>query len=156
MRAAPSVAAPVGDCPVERGLIVLAYLVSGLLLAAWALGWQLGWQALPVRLPPAAVLGLGALLGGLVGVPLARRALPGDVVQLVWDGEGWSIRPAAPAAPPMAMAALTVALDVGPWLLLRAWPGSGRPRWLVLRQRQVGGAWHLLRVALQAHAGGRR
>ena len=153
MRAAPPVAAPVGDGRPERVLITLLYALTGAVLAAWA-GAMVD---LPDdRLVTVPMTLAGALLGLLVGRPVARRLLPGDLAQLAWDGRAWAVRSAGGADPGQAVASLAVVLDLGPWLLLKLGVAPGQVRWLVLHQRQAGKAWHLLRVALRAHAGMRR
>ncbi len=157
MRAAPAVTASLDGCWPERVLIALLYALSGAALAAWASaqGQFAGRDAMAV-VP--ALAAAGALLSGLLGAGLARHLLPGDAAELGWDGATWSLRRQqgqGGAADRCPLLALAVMIDLGAWLLLQAREGGAArgATWLVLRQRQVGASWHLLRVALQAHAG---
>ena len=150
MRAAPAVSAPLDDCLPEQLLIALLYGATGAALAAWA-------AAHGQRGSGPAWLLLGLAIGAALGLVVARRVLPGKFIVLTWDGAAWSVqRPVAQAlAETVALTSLRLLMDLGPWLLLRAADGAGRPHWLVLRERRVGAGWHLLRVALTAHAQGR-
>ena len=150
MRAAPAISAPLDDCRPERVVIALLYGVTGAAVAGWAAA-----QALSGGGPLWPLLGLAC--GALAGRVLARRLLPGDVTQLAWDGSAWFVqrRAATGASDTAALPDLRQVFDLGPWLLLRASEGPGRQLWLVLRERRVGAGWHLLRVALAAHARGR-
>ena len=150
MRAAPAVSAPLDDCRPERVVIALLYGATGAAMAGWAAAHLRSGGG-----PLWPVLGLGC--GVALGLLVARRLLPGDVTQLAWDGSAWSVqrRVASGATDTAGLTDLQQVFDLGPWLLLRANDGPGRPRWLVLRERRVGPGWHLLRVALAAHARGR-
>ena len=150
MRAAPAISAPLDDCRPERVVIALLYGITGAAMAGWAAAHGLPGGGLFWPL-------LGLACGLLAGLVMARRLLPGDVTQLGWDGSAWFVqrRAAAGVAETAALTDLQRVFDLGPWLLLRASDGQRRPRWLVLRERCVGAGWHLLRVALRAHAGGR-
>ena len=154
MRAAPAVTASLDGCWPERVLIALLYALTGAALAAWAAAH--GQFAAMAVVPTWAAA--GALLSGLIGAGLARHLLPGDAAELGWDGAAWSLRRQqvqGGAADRCPLLALAVMIDLGVWLLLQAREGGAArgATWLVLRQRQVGASWHLLRVALQAHAG---
>ena len=152
VRAAPAVSASLDDCRPERVLIALLYGGTGAALVAWAATPSLAGG--PAAIWPV----LGWLAGGAVGWQVARWLLPGGWAALGWDGQAWSLtQRASPGAVVVTpVADLRWLLDLGPWLLLRAHCGSSQPRWLVLRQRRVGADWHLLRVALTAHARGHR
>ena len=154
MRAAPAVTASLDGCWPERVLIALLYALTGAALGAWAAA-QGQFAAMAVVPAWAAA---GALLSGLLGAGLARHLLPGDAAELGWDGATWSLRRQqvqGGAADRCPLLALAVMIDLGAWLLLQAREGGAArgATWLVLRRRQVGASWHLLRVALQAHAG---
>ena len=146
MRAAPAISAPLDDCRPERVVIALLYGATGAAMAGWAAA-----HALPAGGPLWPLSGL--VCGALAGWLLARRLLPGDVTQLGWDGSVWFVQRRASAS--TALADLRQVFDLGPWVLLRAHQGPGRQHWLVLREQRVGPGWHLLRVALAAHARGR-
>jgi hypothetical protein len=62
---------------------------------------------------------------------------------LRWDGQVWRLD-AVPGE-------LTVAVDIGPWMLLRFTPGAGsRTRWLPVQRRGLEAQWHALRCAVYA------
>ena len=153
MRAAPAVSALLDDCRSERVLIALLYGATGAALAAWAAAHG------SVGGEPIGTLGplLGLSIGVWAGLKLARQLLPAGLSQLNWDGQAWSVQRLAATCQPetVALTHLRRLFDLGPWLLLRASDGPGRHCWLVLRERRVGAGWHLLRVALAAHARGR-
>ena len=150
MRAAPAVSALLDDCRSERVLIALLYGATGAALAGWgvAQGGAGGGPVGPL---------LGLSVGVWAGLKLARHLLPGQVTQLNWDGQAWSVQRQVATGQPetVALTDLRRIFDLGPWQLLRARDGPGRPCWLVLRERRVGAGWHLLRVALTAHGRGR-
>ena len=98
----------------------------------------------------------GSDTGSWLGAGLARLALPANAQCLRWDGQVWSLVLRAPdggVGAEMAVERLAVAIDLGSWLLLRAYAVAGGSRWQVARASCVGAAWHGLRVALKAHAG---
>ena len=154
MRNAPAVSAQLDGGWPERVLISLFYALSAAVLAFWL-------QALAV-LPASPAVWLAAATGiaaaTALGAVLAKRALPPDGDQLVWDGQAWTLqvrgcgkRMAATRRIPLTCVVMT--LDLGAWLLLRLQPATGGLRWQVARAACVGPAWHGLRVALLAHAG---
>ena len=138
----------------ERVLIGLLYALGAAVLAYWLQALAMlpasGWVWLGDAFGVVGAAGLGALL--------ARRALPPDGHQLLWDGQAWALRlrsPANPmaAAPPTPLLSVVMTLDLGGWLLLRLRPVTGNTRWQVARSACVGAAWHGLRVALTAQSG---
>jgi hypothetical protein len=156
MRAAPAVSAPLDDCRPERVLIALLYGGTGAAVAAWAAASAVADGSAALR--PLHWLVLGLAMGGAAGWQIARRLLPPGRVSLGWDGQAWALGQRTPSGVVAAIPVVEMRwlIDLGPWLLLRARCGLGRPRWLVVRQQRAGANWHLLRVALMAHARGRR
>jgi hypothetical protein len=62
---------------------------------------------------------------------------------LCWDGQAWQLD-AIPGG-------LSVAIDLGPWMLLRFTPeAGGRARWLPVQRRGLEAQWHALRCAVYA------
>ena len=120
------------------------------------------WRALNLGLPALAAAALAAGIAGHAGAAAASvvlsavaaasaaafaatRWLPAPA-DLVWDGQAWS----ADGTP----GTLDIAIDAGPWMLLRLRPtAGGRRRWLPLSAAEAGPAWHALRVAAFATAG---
>ncbi len=148
MRAAPAVSADLPACRAERMLIIALYALTGAALGYWGAALP-GWPSDPW------VWALTLMLpAGWLGAWVARRLLPGKLTGLRWSGEAWAVITTDTQAGDAfrILPKLAVALDLGPWLLLKAAETNGARLWLVLRQRQAGPAWHLLRVALQAHA----
>jgi len=152
MRAAPAIDAALSAGGPERMLIVVLHAVAGAVLVAWAAAWVEPGSVWPW----AAGLCVVAGVAGWGGARLARRALPPSSDRLRWDGQAWSLRPVsagAGAGDGLLLAAVTVTLDLGRWVLLRLQPATGGIAWRVADARTAGPAWHTLRVALLAHAG---
>ncbi len=161
MRAAPPIDCPLADGRVERRLIAALHAATGAVLGAWLLA------SVDAPIPPlGAAVGLlaTAVAAGLVGLRLARRTLPVMPQRLRWDGQRWTLFGASAAPESLAGCAsaaavaqplgeLSVALDLGPWVLLCLRTGSGGRRWAVLRRRMAAAQWHGLQLALRAHGG---
>jgi hypothetical protein len=118
-----------------------------LLGAAVALGW---WLAVPAPASGATMLGallaaacLGAALFGVRRVPPTR---------LRWDGQRWFVGVVGPADSDPSAADLTVAIDLGGWMLLRLRrrdaPRWRRAFWLPAQRRGHETQWHALRCAV--------
>ncbi|MCW5611208.1 MAG: hypothetical protein KIS83_11070 [Rubrivivax sp.] len=121
------------------------------------------WRALNLGLPALAAAALAAWVAGHATPRRHRRCCPRwrlasaaafaatrwlpAPADLVWDGQAWS----ADGTP----GTLDIAIDAGPWMLLRLRPAAGayRRRWLPLSAAEAGPAWHALRVAAFATAG---
>ena len=151
MQAAPAVSADLDDGRPERVLISLLHALTGAAIAAWAQGHF----DVTSSVQGLIVVIFAGVAAALLGAGLARHALPADAQCLRWDGQVWSLVLRAPGGvgAGIAVARLVVAIDLGPWLLLRAYAVAGGSRWQVARASCVGAAWHGLRVALKAHAG---
>ena len=165
MRAAPAVDAALGSGRVERMLITLLHAGAGAAFSVWvaahaeALAGPL-FAGLPWLMGSAGALGLG-----LVGCWLARQALPAEPARLRWDGSAWQLCNELGDEDLVPLQRVVVAMDLGTWLLLQLVPvdtmrstqrSAQRSSWRVASAPAVGGAWHGLRVALQAHAGAPR
>ena len=173
MRAAPAVDAALGSGRVERMLITLLHAGAGAAFSVWAAAHAealagASFAGLPWLMGSAGALGLG-----LVGFWLARQALPAEPARLRWDGSTWQLcRPLRSELRGAGRSELrddglvplqrvVVAMDLGAWMLLQLVPADAkrstqRSGWRVASAQGVGGAWHGLRVALQAHAGAPR
>ena len=160
MRAAPPIDCPLADGRVERRLIAALHAATGAVLGAWLLA------SVDAPIPPlGAAVGLlaAAVAAGLIGLRLARRTLPVTSQRLRWDGQRWalfsasaataSLRAASAPAVAQPLGELSVALDLGPWLLLRLRIDGGARRWAVLRRQVAAAQWHGLQLALRAHGG---
>jgi hypothetical protein len=139
MRAAPAVRITAVPSPVSRRLVALLASSAAAMLSWWAGGW-LDWSARVA----AGVMAAAALLAWLgIGAALSRRP-----VTLDWNGRQWTW-----LSPPPAVAEageIGVAMDLGPWLLLRfrRTDGPRRSRWIALQRAGLETHWHALRCAL--------
>ena len=147
MRASPPVHVPL-RCFGAWRVAVLALTVSGLtVMGAWLLQREQ---------PPLAwvVVGLacGAPLLACLGVSLAKVS----AVDLWWDGQGWSLRSWLTANADPVVGEVSVAIDLGAWMLLRFRPSNAsrwrRPTWLPVQRRGIESQWHALRCAVHAPA----
>lgn len=83
-----------------------------------------------------------------LGASLVHRL---RATHLRWDGLAWHLGPISDAATP---GELQVAIDLGPWMLLRfsaSLPDScarARTLWLPVQRRGLEGEWHALRCAV--------
>ena len=114
-------------------IVMLAWLASSQPLVSVASRWS------------AAVASLVLLLFGAS----AARVAP---VSLRWDGQLWHLGPPESAGHEPDSGALHVALDFGPWMLLRFEPAESawraRPTWLPVQRRGLESHWHALRCAV--------
>jgi hypothetical protein len=92
--------------------------------------------------------GLAALVAALLAAGVSWRAAAPRSRALAWDGEAWRLGPADEAG------TVELMIDLGGWLLLRHTSARAgvAPVWLAVSAQGAGGAWHGLRVALQARA----
>ncbi len=131
MHAAPSVR--VSLCR-SAGWITFVCLCTGFAaanLAAWVL----------MRNEAAVAL---AFVLGLIAAALAawRMQRSHTAADLIWNGSQWQWQGLAGNA--------RVALDLGPWMLLRFDPLVGRRRWIAASRASAVGPWAALRAALYA------
>jgi hypothetical protein len=135
MRRTPPVRVQIQPQWVTQAAVAAFIALAAAGLAGWvttytAAAWPL-WLAVP---------GLGLLAWREAAVRPRR---------LRWDGQAWWL--AEPGSSLETAVTLTVLIDLGDWLLLRAVPG---PRWLPLSRRQQGPHWGALRATLFAAPGG--
>jgi hypothetical protein len=145
MRSAPALHFSVNHHGVWRaGLLLLAACASGSMLA-----W---WWVQPEPLPWAnATAGVGVLLSMACLAGLWRD----QPLTLRFDRHGWFL---ARAGSPECAGGLSVAVDLGSWMLLRFMPQSsgaganriGRPVWIALQRRGLESQWHAVRCGLFA------
>ncbi len=143
MRASPALRVSLKRFGVWRGAVALLTLLAGAVLVAWV------WAMNPAQQHHRWSWLLATLLGALVlGIAVSLwRTRPFD---LHWDGERWHLAEGTDAQP----GELAVALDLGPWLLLRfRTHPRGPTRWLPVQRRGLEAQWHALRCAVHATAG---
>lgn len=144
MRASPSFQVALRHFGIWRGA-VLALLTLGLtVMASWLLGRD------PQSSLEIACAALAALAMAWLAVSLGRV----KAADLRWDGRCWHLgQPAAPDRDPMP-GELHVAMDLGPWMLLRFTAGAPGTRarvvWLPVQRRGIETQWHALRCAVHS------
>ena len=129
-------ASPACQVSLQRfGAWRIAVVTLALLGAATLAGWLLGREGRPVEWWWGAATSLVLML--LLAASLWRV----PVQDLRWDGQRWYLGESP--------GDLRVAIDPGPWMLLRFMPSdSVRTRWLPVQRRGLEAAWHLLRCAV--------
>ena len=152
MRAAPEFQVTLRRCGLWR------VAVRGLAGAAWAV--LLAWVAARNDSAQWAVIGIAAVLAAAVGV-LATALARCEPRCLRWDGQCWwlgaatagseAMKPRPTRAEP---GRLSVAFDLGGWMLLRFDPGhvgwGRRGIWLPVQRRGLEADWHALRCTVHA------
>jgi hypothetical protein len=142
MRAAPPFQVTLHRFGVWRGAVT-ALAGSGLAtIAAW-----LAAQQQPIGLPTLSA----AILAVLAIVALGRSLLRTPTTHLRWDGLAWHLGPSTGEPVP---GDLHVAIDLGPWMLLRFIPAAPAARrrtvWLPAQRRGLEGQWHALRCTVHS------
>ena len=152
MRAAPAIQVSVRRFGVWRAVVLAVGSFAASVVAAWvaqhmrALPWPGAAGVLAIG--AAAIVSTVWLTAGLLRVP---------AFQLRWDGLSWYFNQGDPTATD-AIAGdpnageLSIAVDLGAWLLLRFTPstppGKVRVRWLPLQRQGLEQQWHGLRCAV--------
>ncbi|HMW22271.1 MAG TPA: hypothetical protein PKC59_02455 [Burkholderiaceae bacterium] len=146
MRTAPSFRLAAPTCRLWRHTVLAAWLTSGTVLAAWLLT---AWWWLDLDAPKAVAAGLATALWFL-----SRPTQPALRIDLSWDGQGWWAVAPLSARGEALPCSVSVAIDLGVWLLLRLRPLAEGPswrrpvHWVALSESAVGPNWHGLRCAL--------
>ena len=140
MRAAPACQFSLQRFGVWRGAVLVLAALDVATVAAWLITRE---SALPW--PATIAAAVAALALAALGASLVRAPR----VDLRWDGGVWHL---GPASGETLAGALNVAIDLGPWMLLRFSPapphGQNRPVWLPVQRRGLEGQWHALRCAV--------
>ena len=143
MRASPAFQVSLHRFGVWRSAVLLLAALGLAVIAAWLIT-----RERPVGL--AAMIAAAFAAAVSVGWAVSLAKVP--AVSLRWDGQLWHL--GAPAATPgdAAPGDLHVAIDLGPWMLLRfrpAVPGHrGRAVWLPVQRRGLEAQWHALRCSV--------
>lgn len=143
MRTAPALQVRLVHFGVWRIGVWLLTLAAALTLVMWIAALRSG--------PGLVWLAAGAMAIALIvgsGARLARIA----PLSLQWDGVGWHIAPLSPPGWQAMSGELSIALDLGAWMLLRfhhdglgRWSGS---TWLPVQRHGLEAQWHALRCAV--------
>jgi hypothetical protein len=143
MRASPAFQVVIDRFGVWRMVVLASALAGVIVLLAW-LVFSPPMVSATIRWPVAA-----AALVLLVFGACAARVAP---VSLRWDGQLWHLGPPESAGHEPGSGELRVALDFGPWMLLRFEPAQSswrsRATWLPAQRRGLESRWHALRCAV--------
>ena len=140
MRASPAFQLTIDRFGAWRAVLACAGLAAAAALAAWAASdAPFGWR----------------LAGTGIGSALLLRALPMariPALSLRWDTRCWHLGPAATRGEEPCSGTLDVALDLGPWMLLKfvqdVTQARPRVRWVPVQRRGLEAHWHALRCAV--------
>ena len=146
MRTAPALQVSLTRFGIWRAAVSVLTLL-GMLTGT---GWLTGQEGLGAAAKGAAMAVVAALLWGL-GLSLMR--LPAR--RLSWDGQCWALLDLAAGGSEPIAGEISVAIDLGPWMLLRfrptassAWWQSMQSTWLPVQRRGIEPQWHALRCAV--------
>ena len=142
MRAAPAFQVSLRRFAIWRAAVLTLYLLGAASSVGWLASreWPVGWGVIGASLVASVLLAAATLA--------LWRTAPAD---LRWDGVCWHLaRPGGEALPGM----LTIAIDLGPWMLLRFEPANAAGRtstvWLPAQRRGIEPQWHALRCAVHS------
>ena len=143
MRAAPAIQVLLRQFGAWQAAIGSLLLIAELCLGGWLIGREVQdvWHQ------------VGVLIAALALLPLAGSLARTRVLQLGWDGQGWTVQslPLVAGVAPIA-GEITVAVDLGLWMLLRFRSHTrsrwSLPQWLPVQRRGVEAKWHGLRCAV--------
>ena len=148
MRAAPAVQVTLLRFGAWRWGVLSITALSMLSLAGWLVTREAPVEAVGAVMVAVAV----AVVAVAVGMALlARSLLCCPPIELRWDGHAWSVGAPDRAAEPPLAGEMSVAIDLGAWMLLRFVPEpAGRSLWLPVQRRGLAAPWHALRCAVHA------
>ena len=143
MRASPAFQVVIDRFGVWRVAVLAAALAGAIVILAWLVSSQ----------PLLSASGRwSAAVASLVLLLFAASAVRVAPVSLRWDGRLWHLGPPESAGHEPDSGALQVALDFGPWMLLRFEPAESTGRsgsiWLPAQRRGLESRWHALRCAV--------
>jgi hypothetical protein len=145
MRAAPAFQISLHRFGVWRCGVLLIATLGAAALAAWVFARAPTFELAPAMLATAAGAGWIWLVASLIRVP---------AVSLRWDGSSWHLGASGETGSASPPGELTVAIDLGAWMLLRFEPAlapssqRARPVWIPAQRRGVEAQWHGLRCAV--------
>jgi hypothetical protein len=115
------------------------WLVFVCLCSAFAAANSAAWLLLRNEAPAAFALVFGIAAALLAASRMQRSNAPAD---LIWNGSHWQWQELS--------GDVRVALDLGPWMLLRFDALAGGRRWIAASRASAVGPWAALRAALYA------
>ena len=141
MRGAPPVEIRVRRQGPWRAFVVALVILTSVSIGLWLASAEIG----------AAVKGVFAVATLALGAAALSTTAPFDL-RLRWTGSSWALSPGGTPAPQPVAGVLTVAIDLGRWMLLRFVDESPRTRttWIPVQRAGIEGDWHALRCAVHA------
>ena len=140
MRAAPAFQLTIDRFGAWRTALAVPWLAAACALGAWLLAGE--WT-----LPRTAACVMGLL--PLAAYPWLARVPP---MSLRWDTETWRLGPVVLRGEEPWPGRLAVAIDLGPWMLLKfahhVTDRRARITWLPVQRRGLEPQWHALRCAV--------
>jgi hypothetical protein len=143
MRASPAFQVVLDRFGMWQAAVFTAVLAGALVMLAWLASEQ----------PSLSVASRWGIAGIALGL-LLRGAAAARVraVSLRWDGQLWHLGPPGSAGHEPDSGPLHVAIDLGPWMLLRLEPAAStwgsRSIWLPAQRHGLEAHWHALRCAV--------
>jgi hypothetical protein len=144
--------------PASRPWVVLVRALA--IVSVLAAGAWVGSHLATDSWPHAAARCLPLLVAVGLAAAALRAAGAGIGMQLRWDGQAWSLRPAGAAETDAMPTVPRVVADFGAWLLVRCGSLQGpggfarQVHWLALQREGDRLRWHGLRCALYGTPGG--
>jgi hypothetical protein len=141
MRASPAFQVVFDRFGVWHGVVFAVALAGVIVVLAWL-----------ASAPASAAIRWAAAFASLVLLALGACAARVAPVSLRWDGQLWHLGPPESAGHESSSGSLRVAIDLGPWMLLRFEPTEStwrkRATWLPAQRRGLESRWHTLRCAV--------
>jgi len=136
MRAAPAVSVDAGPTRALRAAQALLAAVAAAALAAW-LAQHLGLRG---------IAGWAGAAAALAGAAAGWRWPTSTPARLAWTGAEWTVRwrhaaDGEPVTPELA-------IDLGPWMLLRLRRVGARAAWVEVTEGHCGSSWAAWRTAV--------
>ena len=143
MRASPPIEVALHRFGVWRGALFALACATTSVIAAWIVLSREQQHFMVV---------LGVAVAALAVVAMVAAAASTKPVLLRWDGARWQLTPREHRSGEPATGRLTVAIDVGFWMLLRFDADiparRRRATWLPVQRRGLEAQWHGLRCAV--------
>ena len=140
MRASPAFQLTIDRFGAWRAALAVPWLAAACALCAWLLSGEFS------------VARAAAGAAGVVVLAACLRPARIEAMSLRWDTRAWWLGPASTRGEEPWRGTLAVALDLGPWMLLKfahdVTDGGPRTTWLPVQRRGLEPHWHALRCAV--------
>ena len=143
MRASPAFQVVLDRFVFWQAAVLVTALAGGFVMLAWLASEQ----------PSVSVASRSTAAGvALVLLVLGTAAARVPPVSMRWDGQRWHLGLPASAGHEPDSGTMYVAIDLGPWMLLRFEPVEStwrtRATWLPAQRRGLESRWHAMRCAV--------